>query len=152
MHFGFAWQGLVIFILPMIINIAYVIFPPKEGESEPNGKYPVIEAVEQSARVIYFASLCILVSDKKLSYNSALLFAAVFFLVLYYICWIRYFVKGRDVSLLGKKFLLIPQPLAVFPVLYFLFAALWMHNYVAAAVMVVFGVAHNIVSYKNINK
>lgn len=47
---------------------------------------------------------------------------------LYYIVWIRYFIGGRDAGLLSKSFCLVPMPLAVFPVLYFICAALWLHN------------------------
>ena len=66
-----------------------------------------------------------------------------------YIVWIRYFIGGRDVALLSKRFCLIPMPLAVFPVLYFLCAAMWVHNIPAAIIMIIFGIAHNVVSYSS---
>lgn len=56
---------------------------------------------------------------------------------------------GRDVALLGKPFLFVPIPLAVFPVLYYLCAAIWMSNLPAAAVMAVFGIAHIAVSVRS---
>ena len=28
---GFSWSGLIVFLLPMIINIVYVILPPKNA-------------------------------------------------------------------------------------------------------------------------
>ena len=34
------------------------------------------------------------------------------------------------------------MPLAVFPVLYFLCAAIWLHNLPAAIIMMIFGAAH----------
>lgn len=42
--------------------------------------------------------------------------------------------------------------LAVFPVLYFMCAAFWVHNYVALILMGIFGVVHNIVSYISLYK
>lgn len=57
---------------------------------------------------------------------------------------------GRDIALLSKSFCMIPMPLAVFPVLYFLCAAIWLHNIPAAVFMIIFGVAHNIVSYSSL--
>ena len=64
--------------------------------------------------------------------------------------WIRYFIGGMNDSLLGKNFLFVPIPLAIFPVLYFIFASLWMNNYIATVVMIIFGIAHNIISYENL--
>ena len=75
--------------------------------------------------------------------------AAVVFLILYYIVWIRYFFGGRDVALLGKPFLFVPIPLAIFPVLYYLFAAVWMDNIPAVITMLIFGAAHVTVSVQS---
>lgn len=153
MHFGFSWVGLIIFLLPMIINVFYVIFPPKgnggEGDTQ-NKKFPILEAIEHGTRIAYAVVLCILISNKSLNYTNPLLYISIVFLILYYIVWIRYFIGGRDTKLLGIKFLFIPMPLAVFPVLYFIFASLWMNNYIATGVMLVFGMVHNIISYQNL--
>ena len=73
-------------------------------------------------------------------------------LALYHAVWIRYFAGGRDVALLGKSFCGVPMPLAVFPVLYYLCGALWLHNLPAAGLMLIFGVAHNVVSYQSFQK
>lgn len=56
---------------------------------------------------------------------------------------------GRKTALLRRAFLLIPLPLAVFPVLYFLCAALWLRNLPAAVIMVIFGAAHISVSIQS---
>lgn len=152
-HFGFSWVGLIVFLLPMIINVFYVIFPPKsnvgEGDTQ-NKKIPILEAIEQGTRISYAVVLCVLISNKSLNYTNPSLYISIVFLILYYIVWIRYFIGGRDKKLLGTKFLFIPMPLAVFPVLYFIFASLWMSNYIATGVMLVFGIVHNIISYKNL--
>ena len=50
--------------------------------------------------------------------------------------------QGYGKRLLEKPFLFVPIPLAVFPVLYYLFAAIWMGNFPAAILMVIFGTAH----------
>ena len=153
MHFGFSGVGRIRFLIPMIINILYVIFPPKinnEKERPKNKKLAVLEIIEQFTRIAYVVILCIFVSNKSLSYKSPLLYISIVFLILYYIVWIRYFIGGRDVKLLGEKFLFIPLPLSIFPVLYFIFASLWMNNYMAAVVMIIFGIAHNIISYENL--
>lgn len=50
--------------------------------------------------------------------------------------------QGYGKRLLEKPFLFVPIPLAVFPVLYYLIAAIWMGNFPAAILMVIFGTAH----------
>lgn len=108
-----------------------------------------LEAVEGVSRIAYLIVLTFLVSEKPLEVKSAWFYIAAAFLALYYIVWIRYFAGGRDTSLLGKAFLFVPMPLAVFPVLHFLCAAIWMHNLPAAIVMVIFGAAHITVSVQS---
>ena len=149
---GFSWIGLIIFILPMIINIIYAIFPPIANEISQGSANKYIELVEQCTRILYMISLIILVSKKEIDFKSPWLILAIIFLVLYYIVWIRYFIGGRDIALLSKSFLFVPMPLAVFPVLYFIFSAMWLHNYIAVIIMIIFGIAHNIVSYQSFTK
>lgn len=50
--------------------------------------------------------------------------------------------QGYGKRLLEKPFLFVPIPLAMFPVLYYLIAAIWMGNFPAAILMVIFGTAH----------
>ena len=151
MHLGFSFTGLIVFLLPMIINIFYVIFPPKRsGEEVQNKRFPVLEIIENVTRIAYAIILCLWISNEKLNYKSYLLIVSIIFLILYYMVWIRYFIGGRNVKLLGKSFLFIPMPLAIFPVLYFIFASLWMSNYIATGIMIIFGIVHSIISYKNL--
>ena len=146
---SFSWIGLVIFTLPMLFNIAYAVFPPK-GES---GQRPAItrwiELVEQISRIAYLFLLTLLVSREPLRPRSVWLWMAVCFLLLYYAVWIRYFAGGRNVELLSRAFLFVPIPLVVFPVAYYLCAAVWMHNTPAAVMMIVFGAAHIAVSMQS---
>ena len=90
-----------------------------------------------------------LVSKEKVDFTSIWMFVGLIFLALYYIVWFRYFLGGRDIELLGKPFLFVPMPLAVFPVIYFIFLAIWLNNYIAVLFMIIFGIAHNIISYKS---
>ena len=146
---SFSWVGLVVFALPMLINIAYAMFPPA-GEAEPPA--PVthwVEIVERVSRIAYLLAVTLLVSRRPVSWRSAWLFLAAVFLILYYAVWIRYFALGREIALLNRAFLFVPMPLAVFPVLYFLCAALWLHNAPAVILMVIFGAAHWTVSIQS---
>lgn len=146
---SFSWIGLVVFALPMLINIAYAVFPPV-GKTEQGAAVPHwIEIVEQVSRIAYLAAITLLVSREPFRFRSVWLWLAALFLILYYAVWIRYFVGGREVALLNRAFLFVPMPLAVFPVLYFLCAAVWLHNIPAMIIMTVFGAAHLTVSIQS---
>ena len=146
---SFSWLGLVIFTLPMLINIAYAVFPPNGEVEQAVAISRWIEMIEQVSRMAYLLTITLLVSREPLSFRSVWLCLAALFLLLYYIVWIRYFAGGRDIALLNRPFLLAPMPLAVFPVLYFLCAAVWPHNIPAAILMVIFGAAHLTVSLRS---
>ena len=149
MKLSFSWIGIVVFALPMLINIAYVIFPPAGAAKQSKGVTRWLEIVENISRIAYLVSISVLVSEKPINPKSAWLMLSALFLILYYIVWIRYFKGGRDIALLGKPFLFVPMPLAVFPVLYFMFAAIWLGNIPAAVIMAIFGAAHITVSVQS---
>lgn len=146
---SFLWIGLAVFALPMLINIAYAVFPPRGTAEQTAGIPHWIELIEQVSRVAYLFAITLLVSREPLRLRSGWLWLAVCFLILYYAVWIRYFAGGRQIALLNRPFLFVPIPLAVFPVLYFLCAAIWLHNLPAAVLMVVFGAAHLTVSVRS---
>ncbi len=146
---SFSWIGLVIFALPMLINIAYVMFPPAGKAEQAAAVTHWVEIVEQISRIAYLFAVTLLVSRETLSFRSVWFSLAAVFLVLYYAVWLRYFMGGREIVLLSRSFLFVPMPLAVFPVLYFLCAAIWLHNLPAAIIMVIFGAAHLTVSLQS---
>ena len=146
---SFSWIGLVIFALPMLINIVYVMFPPAGKAEQTSAVTHWVEIVEQISRIAYLFAVTLLVSRDKLGFRSGWLYLAAAFLILYYAVWLRYFMGGREIALLSRSFLFVPMPLAVFPVLYFLCAAIWLHNFPAAIIMVIFGAAHLTVSIQS---
>ena len=146
---SFSWIGLLIFTLPMLINIAYALFPPAGKAEQPAAVTHWIEIVEQISRIAYLFAVTLLVSRETLCFRSVWFSLAAVFLVLYYAVWLRYFMGGREIALLSRSFLFAPMPLAVFPVLYFLCAAIWLHNLPAAIIMVIFGAAHLTVSFQS---
>ena len=92
---SFTWFGLVIFALPMLINIAYVLFPPAGKAEQAAAVTHWIEIVEQISRIAYLFAITLLVSRDERSFQSAWLYLAAIFLILYYGVWLRYFMGGR---------------------------------------------------------
>lgn len=65
LKWGFNWIGLVIFLLPMVINVFYVLFPPKNApEDAPKGNQ-LLEVIEKASRMLYLAAMAALVSDSR---------------------------------------------------------------------------------------
>lgn len=146
---AFSWRGLAAFALPMLVNIAYCAFPPSEKSDTSVNVPRWLERVEQVSRIAYLFAMTLLVSRKPVSVRSAWFWLAAAFLALYYAVWARYFLGGRKIALLNRAFLFVPMPLAVFPVAYFLCAALWLHNLPAAGILLIFGAAHLTVSLRS---
>ncbi len=149
MKLSFSWIGIVIFALPMLINIIYAVFPPKGDTGQMKNVTKWVEIIENVSRIVYLVLMTFLVNENSTHYLNVWLVLATIFLILYYMVWIRYFIGKRDVALLAKPFLFVPIPLAVFPVLYYLFAGIWVGNYPAAIVMIIFGAAHITVSVQS---
>ena len=152
MKWGFCWAGLILFLLPMVVNVFYVLFPPRNAPEAASESNRLLEAVEKGSRVLYLAAMVLLVSPRPMVLLSPWALLAAVFLILYHVVWIRYFARGRDVALLGKSFCGVPMPLAIFPVLYYLCGALWLHNLPAAGWMLIFGISHNILSFQAFRK
>lgn len=149
MKLSFSWVGLVVFALPMLINVIYAIFPPTGDVGQIKNVTKWVEVIENVSRIAYLILMTFLVNKDAPYYLNVWLVLAAIFLILYYVVWIRYFIGERNVALLAKPFLFVPIPLAIFPVLYYLFAAIWVVNYPAAIVMIIFGAAHITVSVQS---
>ncbi len=149
MKLSFSWVGLVVFAMPMLINVIYAIFPPTGDVGQVKNVTKWVEVIENVSRIAYLILMTFLVNKDAPYYLNVWLVLAAIFLILYYVVWIRYFIGERDVALLAKPFLFVPIPLAIFPVLYYLFAAIWVGNYPAAIVMIIFGAAHITVSVQS---
>ena len=71
---SFSWIGLVVFALPMLINIAYAIFPPNGKVEQTAAVTPWIEVVEQISRIAYLLAITLLVSRKSFQFRALLPF------------------------------------------------------------------------------
>ena len=67
---SFSWVGLVIFALPMLINIVYVMFPPAGKAEQTAAVTHWVEIVEQISRIAYLFAVTLLVSRETLSFRS----------------------------------------------------------------------------------
>ena len=70
MKLSFSRLGLVLFVLPMLINIAYVMFPPAGKAEQTAAVTHWVEIVEQISRIAYLFAVTLLVSRENLSFRS----------------------------------------------------------------------------------
>ena len=68
----------------MLINIAYVMFPPAGKAEQTAAVTHWVEIVEQISRIAYLFAVTLLVSRENLSFRSVCFSLAAVFLVLYY--------------------------------------------------------------------
>ncbi len=144
---GFSWMGFIAIMLVMLPNIFYFLFPPVNTPDMPHDRGHIINIMENISRIIFIVLLIFMVNGRKVETISPYTAVMLVLLLLYYWLWSRYFTGGRNYSLLNEKLLFIPVPMAVFPALYFIAAALWLGNIPAAAAAAIFGIAHVINTY-----
>ena len=92
---SFSWIGLVIFALPMLINIAYVMFPPAGKAEQTAAVTHWVEIVEQISRIAYLFAVTLLVSRENLRFRSVCFYLAAVLQVQYYAVWLRNYIVGR---------------------------------------------------------
>lgn len=146
---GFSYMGLIVVCVILLPNLLFMAFPPKnvpEGLKDENILLTVMERAGQVGFIIipiisyrYFSGI-----DFNI-FPGIMIFSAI----MYYGLWIRYFVRGREFCLLFKPLGFIPVPMAVFPIIYMIFAAIWLQHMWMGAAAVVFAVGHYFNSRKS---
>lgn len=137
--FGFSVKGLIVFLLPMVPNLLYFLFPKNKSLGNVSEKHLVLDIIEHGSQAVFILLLVFLPNrqDSPVLSPYTLCFGSVLFL--YFVLWIFYFS--------GSKMLLILFGLAILPVIYFILAEIWLHNYPAVIPTAVFGIAHTIITY-----
>jgi hypothetical protein len=85
--------------------------------------------------------------DLRPTLNRISLFPMIFSLLVYYGCWIRYFLKERSFAHLFKPLWGIPIPMAVFPIIYMLFASKILGSILLLAATLLLSIGHIPISY-----
>lgn len=125
---GFSVTGLVIAAVLFAPNILFFVFPPRhvpKGFKSAGLFFTICERVGQAACTI-------LLMFSANPYQTA--FVDVWFvfmaacIAVYYGLWIRYFIGGREFTLAFHPLWLVPVPMAIFPILAFGFAAVWVQS------------------------
>ncbi|MHB8063844.1 MAG: hypothetical protein ACYDG2_14625 [Ruminiclostridium sp.] len=144
---GFSIIGLLIAVFIFLPNLLFMIYPPKNVPDELKDAGIIFTVLERIGQV---ACLVILVisRDSYKNVNIDIWFILmVLCVILYYSLWVRYVVKGHDLSLAFKPLIFIPIPMAIFPVLAFGFAALWGKSISLVIAVVLLAIGHFVNSW-----
>lgn len=139
---GFSITGTIIAAVMLLPNIIYIFFPPQNvpAENKDAGRFfTVMEYIGQVALI------ALLVVSRDSFHGRAFDVWAVLMVIciaVYYGLWLRYFLGGRQASLLYRPLLALPVPMAVFPVFAFAFAGVWGNSLFLLAASAVFALGH----------
>lgn len=140
--FGFEPWGLFLFIIIMIPNFFWFIFPPREDVLRTDSATKIIDVIGSVFQVLMIATLCTLKNKerKKIRLTPCIIITAVCYL-LYITGWIFYYC---DIT--GKSIILV---LTLAPCLAFLFFAIDRKNRIAIIPVSVFTLCHLVYSVVN---
>lgn len=130
--------GIIAFIAVMIPNFVYMILAPKE-QLEGNRKESYMNG-ENLSRDFFVFFLVAFSSQEKASIIC--LIVSMVFLLLYYFTWFRYFKNGKKDEDRFSPLLFVPVPLAIFPILFFIFVSLYLNNTLALSLCILFAFFH----------
>jgi hypothetical protein len=140
---GFSLKGLIVFLLTMIPNLFYFWLPKTVDRMTNVKKHPVLDMVEHGCQGIFILLLIFLVSGKASPVLSPYTPLLGIILILYFILWFYFFT--------GRKILPILLGLAILPVIYFILAEIWLHNFPAVIPTAIFGLTHVIITYLDVD-
>ena len=144
MHFGFSYVGLIFIFMLMIPNILWTKNQPKEYEKYAGNENKILGLLERIGEVLV-SGLLLIFSDfnfHKLSWWCLWLFAALFFMILYEIYWIRYFRSEKTMKDFYSSILGIPVAGATLPVVASGFIAIYGKNPFLMIATVILGIGH----------
>lgn len=125
-HLGFSYVGLIYLLMLFIPNIIWAKNKPQGYDEISKKENKILLIFERTGQVCI--TICALIfKDFNISFfNLWSLWLLVFFILMliYEICWIRYFIKPELKNFYGS-FLGIPVPLASLPVLAFLLLGIY---------------------------
>lgn len=139
---GFSITGTIIAAVMLLPNIIYLFFPPRNIPIVEKGAGRFFSVMEHIGQIALIALLA--VSRDSFDGRAFDVWAVlmVICIAVYYGLWLRYFLGGRQASLLYRPLLALPVPMAVFPVFAFAFAGVWGNSLFLLAASAVFALGH----------
>ena len=141
-HLGFSYLGLIYLLMLFVPNIIWSRGLPSDYSAA--GENQWLRCLERVGQIACTVTVLIF-SDFKLtafSIRSLWLVTSFTLMLLYELCWLRYFFGGRTQEDFYKRFLGIPLPLATLPVAAFLLLGIYGGVVWLVVAAVVLGIGH----------
>jgi len=116
-------------IIVLLPNLFALIYPPLDSDNKKDihkehTKYRIMEILERVGQISSFVLPFLYTIDGSMLLNRKFIVIGMMICILvYYFCWIRFLVE-RKREYFYKKILIIPLPMALTPILYFVMSAL----------------------------
>ena len=152
-QFGFSYVGAAFLIALFVPNIVWARSAQPEGY-DPSSESRLLRGLERSGQVLTVAAT-LLFSDTNLrpwSPWSGWLVAAITFMVVYEIGWVRYFRSARTTPDFYRSLLGVPVPLATLPVTAFLLLGAYGRLLPLILATVVLGIGHIGIHLRHLNR
>jgi hypothetical protein len=138
-NIGFSSKGLVVFILTMLPNILFFVLKNPNSSAAVANNHLLLDIIEHGSQAIFVALLIFCVTKNESPIICGYTIFIAILLLSYYGLWIAYFTTGTNFIML--------MSMAIFPVIYFILAEIWLHNLLAIVPTVIFGISHIIITY-----
>lgn len=149
------WQNLIIPALIFIPNLLKYFFPPANVPQESPSEPVYLKTFEWLGGIgLIIIPLFSPFSASSMAGELALI-VLIIFLLIYYAGWFRFFYSGRVYEYLYLPFLDIPIPLALSPVIYFMYASFLLDSSLLLISTIIFAAGHiplSVISYRAIKQ
>lgn len=139
---GFHIKGILASLIVLLPSILFMLLPPRGVPGKQRAAPIILTVLERLGQVGCFAAPLLFgrkIAEQRPDFITFLMGVCLIF---YYICWIRYFTRGREFPLLFRPLGFIPIPMAVFPVIYFILLGIWLKSYIFIIPAVFLAVGH----------
>ncbi|MEC0090999.1 hypothetical protein [Paenibacillus macquariensis] len=140
-------EGIIAIVLILLPNIIFTFLPPTDVPTNLRTTPITLTVLEQAGRIACLTlpiMFGIKIAEQHMNFIVILMGVCI---VLYYICWIHFFINGRVYDQLFKPLVFIPVPMAVFPALYFVLMGVWLESLIFLIPAVLFSIGHIVASW-----
>ena len=142
-HFGFSYVGLIFLLMLFIPNGIWTKNQPEGYEKYSKNENKVLAMFERIGQVM--ATIFLLIfsdTNPRASYWTVFLIAAILLMVLYDICWVRYFKSKKTMLDYYGGYFKIPVPLASLPVVSMFLLGIYGSNVFLIVASIILGIGH----------
>jgi len=137
-------QNICIVIVLLLPNVLTIFLPPIDMpkiDRRPANWFIII-LLERIGQIGIFVLPFFLKLSIDTDIKRYVLAASIILIIMYYICWVRFFFSGRLYHLFYKDLLFIPIPMAILPILYCLGISILLNSWVYGIITFIFALGH----------